>query len=859
MASLWRTTPVLLSLAMLLMDAATSGAAISIAGNVTPDPNTTTSSRALFIGQTANGTMAVDAGSVVTSGTSYLGVVAVATGTATVTGNGSAWNSGVLVVGNEGNGHLTVTGGGLVNSSGTGYVGDELGSNGTVEVSGADSQWHVRDGIWMGLRGTGALTISDGGFVTSTSGVVGNGSEAVGHATVTGSGSRWINSSFFRLGSFGTGTMTIANGGMVFSDVGSIGSSSSGNGRLTIEGVDSKWLITNDLAVGDSGNGIIEITGGVAQVGGDTYLGRSISGAGEIRFQNGTLTTRSLLAGFSELRGIGTINTQGIVSDYDLIFDSNDRLLQQVIFASEPDQNITVNLDASPAGVMGAGFRGQGSLTVADGRAVASREGFLGYHTTARATANVNGVGSSWTLSGDLSVGYNGAGTLNVSNGGHVHVAGTTYVARFSGSAGGIRFNNGILTTQMLSASPNQLTGTGVINTHGVVGDMDLVFDQAHPPQQQLLLNDGPDQNVTVNLDIDGSAELGVGYSGEASLTIADGVTVASTFGHLGIQPGSKGTATVSGENSKWAISGNLFIGRGGVGELTLADGGALSNDAARIDNGKLVVSGSGSTWTNTGLLLVAADSNSNAELLIEDGAHVSSAMLSGLSSASRIGTGYMSTGKATVTGPGSTWIDAAYLTVGADGTGMLTISNGGRIFIAFGSVGAFGFSFGSNGSGMAVVTGAGSSWHIDERLAIGTNRPGTLTISDGGQVSSASGDIGNDSAANGTVIVTGDGSRWTITDDLYVGRSFGQGTLNIGPGGTVFVGDVISISSSSRLNLEGGTLAASSMPPNPDGRFNWTAGTLHVGRYNGNLINSAGVLAPGQSAGSTTITGNYT
>jgi hypothetical protein len=33
----------------------------------------------------------------------------------------------------------------------------------------------------------------------------------------------------------------------------------------------------------------------------------------------------------------------------------------------------------------------------------------------------------------------------------------------------------------------------------------------------------------------------------------------------------------------------------------------------------------------------------------------------------------------------------------------------------------------------------------------------------------------------------------------------------------------------------------------------------LHVERYNGNLTNSAGVLAPGQSAGSTTITGNYT
>jgi T5SS/PEP-CTERM-associated repeat protein len=317
---------------------------------------------------------------------------------------------------------------------------------------------------------------------------------------------------------------------MVFSDTGSIGSSSSANGRLTIEGVDSKWLITNDLAVGDSGNGILEIIGGVTEVGGDTYLGRSIGGAGEIRFRNGTLTTRSLLAGFTDLRGTGTINTQGIVSDYDLVFDSNDGLQQQVIFASEPDQNITINLDTSTAGAMGAGHRGEGALTIAEGLVVASREGFLGYHATANGTANVYGAGSSWTLTGNLSVGYNGAGTLNVSNGGQVHVAGTTYVARFSGSAGSIRFNNGILTTQMLYASANQLAGTGVINTHGLVGDMDLVFDQAHPPQQQLLLNNEPDQHVTVNLDIDGSGEIGVGYAGAGSLTIADGVTVESQY-----------------------------------------------------------------------------------------------------------------------------------------------------------------------------------------------------------------------------------------------------------------------------------------------------------------------------------------
>ncbi len=40
---------------------------------------------------------------------------------------------------------------------------------------------------------------------------------------------------------------------------------------------------------------------------------------------------------------------------------------------------------------------------------------------------------------------------------------------------------------------------------------------------------------------------------------------------------------------------------------------------------------------------------------------------------------------------------------------------------------------------------------------------------------------------------------------------------------------------------------------------FSWSLGTLHVGTYNGNLVNSAGVLSPGASPGKTTITGTYT
>jgi hypothetical protein len=44
----------------------------------------------------------------------------------------------------------------------------------------------------------------------------------------------------------------------------------------------------------------------------------------------------------------------------------------------------------------------------------------------------------------------------------------------------------------------------------------------------------------------------------------------------------------------------------------------------------------------------------------------------------------------------------------------------------------------------------------------------------------------------------------------------------------------------------------------NGGGAFNFLRGTLHVGTFNGSLVNQGGTLAPGHSPGSTTIVGSY-
>ena len=90
-------------------------------------------------------------------------------------------------------------------------------------------------------------------------------------------------------------------------------------------------------------------------------------------------------------------------------------------------------------------------------------------------------------------------------------------------------------------------------------------------------------------------------------------------------------------------------------------------------------------------------------------------------------------------------------------------------------------------------------------------------------------------------------------------------GTVTINPGATVNVAQDIDLDTNGLLKLQGGTLTAARivsldlLSGQFEGDFEWTSGTLHVGIVGGSVTNQGGTLAPGQSAGRTTIDGNYT
>ena len=205
------------------------------------------------------------------------------------------------------------------------------------------------------------------------------------------------------------------------------------------------------------------------------------------------------------------------------------------------------------------GYEGTGTLTIeAGGQVSNSEDGCLGYRAGSTGTATVTGAGSTWTVSEDLSIGEEGAGTLNIEAGGQVSSSwaslgfdpGSTGAATVTGAgstwtnsddlfvgcygAGTLTVTDGgLVSAGTLGASPGDLLGNGTIEAHGAVLDADLVFDATHGLMQVLPFGAGG----TLNLNVDGTGGLGTGYKGTGTLRIADGLIVASAFGVLASGP----------------------------------------------------------------------------------------------------------------------------------------------------------------------------------------------------------------------------------------------------------------------------------------------------------------------------------
>jgi T5SS/PEP-CTERM-associated repeat protein/autotransporter-associated beta strand protein len=403
----------------------------------------------LSIGFRGAGTLMVNNGGTLSSGIAHIGSLGGSTGAATVTGADSDWTiSGFLGVGYTGTGTLNIENGGEVTAE-SGFVAADPGSQGHVSVTGASSTWAVAGSPVIGEHGVGSLTICAGGTVSGNGGFVGRSSDGVGDATVTGAGSLWSSSGNLLVADGGTGSLVIEAGGRVTSGgYCMVGQGNGSDGRIVVEGPNSH-LACADLYVGAQGAGELQVLSGgrVTNTNGsiaDNATGAAVvSGVGSTWENSADLDIGNGGAGTLTIEDGGSVdNTIGYVGRF-IGGDGNATV--------SGTGSLWTNRNALVVGYLG----GHGSFSILAGGEVNCAQASIG-NSDGTGSATVDGSGSTWNVQGTLGLGFNGTGTLQLTNG-----------ASVSGLHGSLGFGSGASATVTITGATSTLSCGAVGITMG--------------------------------------------------------------------------------------------------------------------------------------------------------------------------------------------------------------------------------------------------------------------------------------------------------------------------------------------------------------------------------------------------------
>lgn len=315
-------------------------------------------------------------------------------------------------------------------------------------------------------------------------------------------------------------------------------------------------------------------------------------------------------------------------------------------------------------------------------------------------------------------------------------------------------------------------------------------WDPVGVPFDEAVVIDTDTPNATV---INGAAAsaidlLTVAETASARLTLENGgelpINGNATIGDLA---GSDGRVTVDGAGTAWNQAPHtLTVGNSGQGVFTASDG-------ASIDAGFV---GSGNQAGGSGLIVVTGAGTQlgmsanfevgglgEGELQASDGAIVNSG------SAARVGSN--GTGIATVSGVDTEWniVDTLYLGAIGGSNGSLLITEGGQVSAQQTNIG-----WQPHATGELTVSGAGSLLELSSHLRVGDEGDGALTVSGGGEISNTwTALVGAEPGSQGAATVSGAGSQWNVVlvpclcvySGLVVGAQ-GTGSLEVTDGGVV-------------------------------------------------------------------------
>lgn len=353
---------------------------------------------------------------------------------------------------------------------------------------------------------------------------------------------------------------------------------------------------------------------------------------------------------------------------------------------------------------------------------------------------------------------------------------------------------------------------------------------------------------------------LGVGRAGQFNeLIITNGGLVVNSFGNMSASSGGiSNRAVVTGPGSRWVCTSTVNVGNSGpYNVLLITNGGRVDSPGGVVGNASIgnqvTVSGNGSLWNCDNGVFVGQHVNSN-HLIITDGGDVLSggAYVGGNLAQSGSGQG----SSVVITGAGSTWTNTSASSVGNSGAfNRLTITNGGAMRNTAANA-ALVIGWQQSGSNNAVlITGTNSVFANNGTILgirVGMSGPANeLHIRDGALAHCDQSVIGfSPTGSNNVAVIADAGSRWLNTLNLDVGN-LGSGSQcwvtngALAQSGNVTIGAQLA-SYNNLLQVQGATLIVTNATST--GTFDIRSGTnvfvsglIEVEQLR--LTNSAGVL----------------
>jgi len=449
-----------------------------------------------------------------------------------------------------------------------------------------------------------------------------------------------------------------------------------------------------------------------------------------------------------------------------------------------------------------AGYQNQGSLTIqAGGAVIVQGKGIIGSSLAAEGLVSVSGANSNWSVSGPLSIGNFGKGTLNIGAGGSVNSADATLAVE-AGSLGVTTLTGGTWTSTGQIVVGGAGTATLDVTAGGVVNSVSGVIGSAASGSGEATVS-GVGSSWTT------SGPLRVGAQGTGQLTIANGGAVLNNDDAI-VGDSGNGVVTVTGANSTWTVTGtNVLVGNGGSGNVRVEDGGVVQTAAVSLGQlngggiGTVEVTGASSRWNSSGEFSIGRAGVGTMSVL--NGAQITSDGL-------EIGYNQTGAGALTVSGFGSSWTIANLLRVGNEGTGTLNIASGATVTTQGSMIGHF-------NQGIVNIAGNGASLVNNGNMLVGGENTGALSITGGGQASAHSTVVGLEPGSGGSISVSGAGSQLISPINLFVGME-GTGVMFVQAGGTVQSGN-------SALGTQTGSIGEATVTGQGS---TWFSTDLHIG-----------------------------